>query len=66
MIEMAELLDDVMDQAELWFTPPVRSSGFEEPLVCHGCGQIKPDVDVWAEHSGTGEQVLLCQACGEA
>ena len=61
-----DLLDDLMAQADLGFTPPVRSSGFVEALVCHGCGQITPEVDVWAEHSDTGEQILLCEACGEA
>ena len=66
MIEMAELLDDVMDRADLSFNLPDRCVRLVERRACHGCGQIKPDVDVWAEHSGTGEQVLLCQACGEA
>lgn len=66
MIEMADLLDDLMAQTDMTFTLPDRSQDFLEPRACDGCGQIKPDVDVWAEHSDTGERVLLCQSCGEA
>lgn len=66
MTGVIDLLDDLMAQGDLSFTLPDRSLDFLEPRACHGCGQIKPDVDVWAEHSDTGEQVLLCHACGEA
>jgi hypothetical protein len=32
---------------------------------CGGCGQIKPDVDLWAVDPETGEELWLCEACGE-
>ena len=33
--------------------------------TCDGCGDPAPSVDLWAEHSETGEQLWLCLACGE-
>jgi hypothetical protein len=33
--------------------------------ACNGCWEIRPDVDLWAENSETGEQLWLCEACGE-
>ena len=32
---------------------------------CDGCGAPDPTVDLWAEHSETGEQIWLCAACDE-
>jgi hypothetical protein len=32
---------------------------------CDGCGDPGPTVDLWAEHSETGEQVWHCTACGD-
>lgn len=32
---------------------------------CDGCGDPDPAVDLWAEHSETGEQIWLCLSCGE-
>jgi hypothetical protein len=32
---------------------------------CDGCGDPAPTVDLWAEHSETGEQLWLCAVCGE-
>lgn len=32
---------------------------------CDGCGYSDPAVDLWAEHSETGEQLWFCLACGE-
>jgi hypothetical protein len=32
---------------------------------CGGCGQIKPNVDLWAVDPETGEELWLCEACGE-
>jgi len=32
---------------------------------CDGCGDPGPTVDLWAEHSETGEQLWLCTTCGE-
>jgi hypothetical protein len=66
MTGVIDLLDELMAQADLSFKLSDRCVGFVEPRACDGCGQIKPDVDVWAEHSDTGEQVLLCRSCGEA
>jgi hypothetical protein len=33
--------------------------------TCDGCGDHDLTVDLWAEHSETGEQLWLCLACGE-
>ena len=33
--------------------------------TCDGCGDPGPTVDLWAEHSETGEQLWLCAACGD-
>ncbi|OJW24480.1 MAG: hypothetical protein BGO49_22560 [Planctomycetales bacterium 71-10] len=32
---------------------------------CDGCGDPDRAVDLWAEHSETGEQLWLCLACGD-
>ena len=32
---------------------------------CDGCGDPAPTVDLWAEHSETGERLWLCAVCGE-
>lgn len=36
----------------------------EQPHKCDGCGEIAPEVDLWAENSETGEQIWLCMTCG--
>lgn len=33
--------------------------------VCDGCGEAKPDVDVWAENEETGDVIKLCQVCAD-
>jgi hypothetical protein len=37
-----------------------------EPPPCDGCGGEEDGVDLWAEDSETGEQLWLCQACGDS
>ena len=62
---MLDLLDDVMILAdEKQMTSGMRTCG-EEIHVCDGCGEAKPDVDLWAEDTATGEQLRLCEACGD-
>ena len=65
MTLMTDLLDEVMDRAD----PESLTSGGPIEVVeghdCHGCGVVKPDVDLWAEDSETGEELWLCEACGE-
>lgn len=62
---MLDLLDDVMILADQKVTTSgMRMSG-EEIHDCDGCGEVKPDVDLWAEDSETGEGLWLCQACGD-
>jgi hypothetical protein len=39
--------------------------GCGTPHGCDGCGEVTPDVDLWAEDSETGEELWLCVACGE-
>lgn len=36
------------------------------PHGCDGCGEVTPDVDLWAENHETGEEIWLCMACGES
>jgi len=62
---MLDLLDDVMTLAdEKPMTSGMRTWG-EEIHECDGCGEVKPDVDLWAEDSETGQELGLCQTCGE-
>ena len=39
--------------------------GPKTPHACDDCGQVKPDVDLWAESHDTGEELWLCEACGD-
>ncbi len=64
MTEMTDVLDGMMTQADQGFLFSDRASRFDEARDCDGCGQIKPEVDLWAEDSETGEQVWLCLSCG--
>ena len=32
---------------------------------CDECGEVKFDVDLWAENHETGEELWLCLACGD-
>lgn len=65
MTETIDLLAVLMDKADLEFLPSNRPHGVAEVHDCDGCGQAEPDVDLWAEDSETGEQLWLCEACGE-
>ena len=60
-----DLLDDLMAQTDVTFSLPDRSQGFLEPRACDGCGKTRPDVDLWAMNSETGEELWLCSTCGE-
>jgi len=42
---------------------PGRKS--DRPHLCNVCGESKTDIDLWAENDKTGEQLWLCQACGD-
>ena len=33
--------------------------------ACDGCGEVNPDVDLWAEDYESGEELWLCVSCGE-
>lgn len=60
-----DLLDDPTDLTSL---RPLFSESihyFVNARECDSCGEIKPDVDLFAEDSETGEQIWLCMICGE-
>lgn len=42
---------------------PVRATDTRHD--CDGCGEVTPDVDLWAEDDETGEELWLCLACGD-
>ena len=65
MTLMTDLLDDVMDRADLEFLSAGRPQEVAEGHACHGCGEAKTDVDLWAEDTETGEELWLCGACCE-
>jgi len=65
MTETIDLLDDAMVQAARRSLPSERDYGVVEAHDCHGCGEFKPDVDLWAEDYETGEQLWLCEACAD-
>lgn len=60
-----DLLDDMTDRADVEYLPPGRHFEVAEGHDCDGCGHVSPDVDLFAEDSETGEELWLCQACGE-
>lgn len=62
---IASLLDEVIDLADLDFQPSGRPFDVAESHECDGCGEARPDVDLWATDSETGEELWLCRACGE-
>lgn len=64
MIMMLDLLDDVMILADQKVTTSGMRTWGEEIHDCDGCGEVPPDVDLWAEDTATGEQLWLCEACG--
>ncbi len=60
-----ELVIDLLD--DLTSLHPFSSEPreyFVNERRCDGCGEIKPDVDIWAENHETGEQIWLCSTCG--
>ena len=65
MILMTDMLDDVKDRAKLGMLASGPTHEVVEGHDCHGCGEVKTDVDLWAEDSETGEQLWLCGACVE-
>lgn len=62
---MTDLLDELMAQADAKFPDSGRPSMGFEAHHCDGCGEVKDDVDLWAEDSETGEEVWLCISCGD-
>lgn len=62
MPETLDLLDDLTALRSISSNP---AKYFVKRRECAGCAEIKPDVDLWAEDSETGEQLWLCEACGE-
>lgn len=66
MTGVIDLLDDLMAQTDVIITLADRSVDLLEPRACDGCGETRPDVDLWAENSETGEELWLCSTCGEA
>ncbi|WP_435018561.1 hypothetical protein TA3x_000538 [Tundrisphaera sp. TA3] len=46
---------------------PAFRSGREHDRAhrCDGCGEAKPEIDLWAEDDETGEELWLCLACGD-
>lgn len=62
---IASLLEEVMDLANPKLLPTIRPTSDSEAQACHGCGQIKEDVDPWARTSETGEEVWLCLSCAD-
>lgn len=45
--------------------PSVEAASTENSRPCEGCGEVSPGVDLWAENSETGEELWLCDACGD-
>ena len=62
---MASLLDEIDAIADGRSHDPDRASCPIEAHNCDGCGEVRPDVDVWATNSETGEDLRLCEACAE-
>jgi hypothetical protein len=60
-----DLLDEVLAQAACGSIHSGRPSKVAEAHACDGCEEVKPDVDLWATNSETGEELFLCLACGE-
>ena len=56
---------DVMEWADLEILPSDRSYEISESHGCDSCGEVKPDVDIFAEDSTTGDVLRLCRSCGE-
>ena len=62
------MVDDLLD---LLNQPPARHSdtrgfrGSDRAHRCDGCGEVKPEVDIWATNHQTGEVLKLCLPCAE-
>ena len=65
MTHLIDLLDDVMAQTMEKRIASDRPVGSAEAPGCNGCGEAKPDVDLFAENTETGEELWLCLACGD-
>ena len=65
MTLMTDLHDDLVARPDQLFVASERPFEVVEGRDCDGCGQFKPEVDLWAEDSETGEELWLCEACGE-
>lgn len=60
-----DLINEVIAQAALRSSISERSSRVVKAQDCGSCGEQKPDVDLWAENSETGEELWLCGSCGD-
>ncbi len=65
MTLLTDMLDAVIDRADLKALSSVRTPPAVEGHDCDGCGLATPDVGLWAEDSETGEELWLCEACVE-
>ena len=79
MRPQAQLTNPIIPGFHLHLTDILVRTAYETPVErdrpttsrpiaarpCDGCGDPDPAVDLWAEHSETGEQLWLCLACGE-
>jgi hypothetical protein len=65
MTLMPNLLDDLVARPDQLFLASERPFEVVEGHDCHGCGVGTPDVDLWAEDTETGEELWLCEACGD-
>lgn len=61
---ITDLLAALMDEIDLPPTINDGISGSNEARACDGCGEAKPDVDLWAANDVTCESIWLCEACG--
>lgn len=65
MMMIARLLAEEMSRVEPGLPHSGRSFEVSRSHECDGCGEVKPDVDLWAEDGETGEELWLCEACGD-
>jgi hypothetical protein len=64
MLEILDVLQDVLAHAGEPIPDRGRVDRAAETHDCDGCGEITPDVDLWATNHETGEEIWLCEACG--
>lgn len=62
---MLDLLEEVLDTDDQKLTTSGIRAQSEEIHACDGCRVARPDVDLWATDTETGDEVWFCLPCGE-